>query len=215
MLDGRAKSVGKMLSIELWGPIRVAGKLGRGQIDSMRPLPKRSRKGEGIDALPPPPGPFIAASVELAMVQPAEGDGKAVADSPAQRPLLGKLDVVGIGGAAPADQARLRGHQPQMVAIALTHRLANDGNFIRASFAPPRLAAMAVRLVLRGLRRLPCLAGLGKPEGAGAFNRLGISRRELVLEGKGPVRPRGESVRSFELLELSYQLAPKAFRRLG
>ena len=59
------------------------------------------------------------------MVQPTNRDGKSVADFPAQRPLLGKLDVVGIGRGAPADEARLGGHKPQMVAIAFADRLAD------------------------------------------------------------------------------------------
>jgi hypothetical protein len=34
--------------------------------------------------------------MELPMMQPANRDGEAVADLPAHRPLLGKLDEVGI-----------------------------------------------------------------------------------------------------------------------
>ena len=45
---------------------------------------------------------------------------------PPHRPLLGKLDVVGIRGSVPADEARLGGNKPQMVVIALTHGFADD-----------------------------------------------------------------------------------------
>ena len=62
------------------------------------------------------------------MVQPADGNGELVADFPPHRPLLGKLDVVGIRRGPPADETRLRGHKPQMVAIAFAHRFADDGD---------------------------------------------------------------------------------------
>ena len=145
------------------------------------------------------------------MVQPANRDGEFVADLAPHRPLLGKLDVVGIGRGAPADETRLGGHKPQMVAIALAHRFADDGNFVRARFAPPRLATVAVRLMVLGCRYRRSLAELRKPRSECGFDHLRICCCELVLERKRPVCPGGKSVRSFELLELSDQLVPKAF----
>jgi hypothetical protein len=73
--------------------------------------PQGCRDREGIDPLALPPGTLIAASMELTVVQPADRDGEPVADPSSHRPLLGKLDVVGIGGGAAADEARLRGHK--------------------------------------------------------------------------------------------------------
>jgi len=43
-----------------------------------------------------PPGAFVAAPMQLAMVQPANRNGELVADFPPHRSLLGKFDVVGI-----------------------------------------------------------------------------------------------------------------------
>ena len=77
-----------------------------------------------------PPCMLTAASMELTVVQPANRDGGPVADFPPHRPLLGKFDVVGIGWSAPADETWLASHKPQMVAIALTHRFADDGDFV-------------------------------------------------------------------------------------
>jgi hypothetical protein len=91
MLDGGARTIGEMFSIEPCGPNHVACEPSRGRIDSMRPLPKFCRDGKGIESLRPPPGAFIAAPMELAMVQPANRDGELVADLPPHRPLLGKL----------------------------------------------------------------------------------------------------------------------------
>ena len=59
------------------------------------------------------------------MVQPADGNGELVADLAPHRPLLGKLDVVGIRRAPSADETRLRGHKPQMIAIAFAYRFAD------------------------------------------------------------------------------------------
>ena len=76
-----------------------------------------------------PPFAFVAAAMQLPMVQPAKWDGEAVVDLAPHRPLLGKLDMVGIAGAAATDEAGLTGHEPEMVAIALAHGFANDVDY--------------------------------------------------------------------------------------
>src|SRR5215469_14808183 len=91
----------------------------------MRPRPKGCCKGKGIDSLLVPPGAFVAAAMELAVVQPANWNGELVADLPPHRSLLGKFEVMGIRRAPPAHETGLRGHEPQMVAIAFADRLAN------------------------------------------------------------------------------------------
>ena len=73
----------------------------------MRLAPQGCRDREGINPLARPPGPLIAASVEFTMVQPADRDREPIADFPPHRPLLGKLDVVGIRRGAAANKARL------------------------------------------------------------------------------------------------------------
>jgi hypothetical protein len=94
----------------------------------MRPFPKGCRNGKGIDFLLVPPGAFIAAAMELAMMEPADGNGKFVADLASHRSLLGKFDVMSVRRAPPADETRLRNHKPQMVAIAFAYRFA-DGKY--------------------------------------------------------------------------------------
>src|SRR5579871_6015232 len=91
----------------------------------MRPLPKACCNGKRIDPLIFPPNAFVASPVQFTMVQPADGNGEFVADLPPHRPLLGKFDVMGVRRAPPTDEARLRGHKSQMVAIALAYRLAD------------------------------------------------------------------------------------------
>ena len=106
--------------------------------------PQARGNDQGIDSLFLPPGALIPAPMKLAMVQPADRDGEAVADPPAHRPVLGKLDVVGIRGGATADEAWLSGHKPQMVAIALAYGFAKDSDLLRTGLALPRPAAMSV-----------------------------------------------------------------------
>ena len=71
--------------------------------------PKIGGHNEGVDLVFGPPGPFIAASMKLAVVQSADRDSKLIADLSPHRTLLGKLDVVGIGRGSAADQTRPRG----------------------------------------------------------------------------------------------------------
>ena len=90
-----------------------------------------------------PPGALVAPPMEFAMVQPADGDGEAIADLSCHRPVLGELDVVGIRRGAAAEEAWLSSHKFQMVAIALADRFAYYGDFIGTWLALPRPAAMA------------------------------------------------------------------------
>jgi hypothetical protein len=83
----------------------------------MRFGPKVRRNGQWIDLLLFPPRTLIAASMELTVVQTADRDGEPVADFSSHRPLLGKLNLVGIRR-APADEARLDGHKFQVFAVA-------------------------------------------------------------------------------------------------
>ena len=59
------------------------------------------------------------------MMEPANRNGELVADLPAHRSLLGEFDVMGVRWAPPADETRLGGYEPQMVAIAFACWLAD------------------------------------------------------------------------------------------
>ena len=83
---------------------------------------------QGRDPVALPPGALVTMPVQLAMVQPAEGNGEPVADFPPHRSGLGELDVMGIRGGSAADDTGLRGHKLQVFAVALTHRFADDGD---------------------------------------------------------------------------------------
>jgi hypothetical protein len=60
-----------------------------------------------FDAHIVPPGGFVAAVVEFAVMGPAERHGKIVADLAGHRPRLGEADMMGIGRRGAAKQARL------------------------------------------------------------------------------------------------------------
>ena len=87
------------------------------------------------------------------MVQPADGNGEPVADFPPHRPLLGKLDVMGIRRGSAADEAGLRSHKLQVFAVALSHRFADDGDRLFARIGLEWLIVSAICfLMLRCIR---------------------------------------------------------------
>ena len=103
----------------------------------MRLAPQGCRDREGIDALALPPGTLIATSMELAVVQPANRDGEAVANSSSHRSLLRKFYMMGVGRGAAADEAWLGGHKLEVFAVALAHWFADNGDFFRTRLALP------------------------------------------------------------------------------
>ena len=88
--------------------------------------PKPGRNGQRIDLLLFPPGTLIALPVEFTMMQSADWDGESVTDFAPHRALLGELDVVRIRWGSAADETGLRGHELQMLAVALAHGFADD-----------------------------------------------------------------------------------------
>ena len=56
--------------------------------------------------------------VQLAVMDTANRNGELVADLAAERPRLGKAQMMGVGGGAAAHHAGLRGHELAMVLVA-------------------------------------------------------------------------------------------------
>ena len=75
----------------------------------MCPQPKGASCGGSIDTELAPPSSLVPAAVYLAMMAAAERDGELVADLAAERRCLRKAQMMGIGGPAAADEARLLG----------------------------------------------------------------------------------------------------------
>ena len=80
----------------------------------MRLFPKLLGDWQGIDLQIFPPGHFIAGLMQLPMMTAAERYGELVADFEAECPGLRKPQVMRIGRLPAADEARLRGNEPQM-----------------------------------------------------------------------------------------------------
>jgi len=90
--------------------------------------PKTCRNGKRIDPLVLPPDALVATTVQLAMVQSANRHSEPVADFASHGALLREFEVVGIRRGSSTDETRLSGHKPEMLAVALAHRFADDSN---------------------------------------------------------------------------------------
>jgi hypothetical protein len=87
-------------------------------------LPKSLRGWQRIDVELSPPNAFVAATMELAMVMPTDGNSVFVTDFTPHRSPLRELEVMRIGRLTTAGEARLGTNEFQMLAIAATQRLA-------------------------------------------------------------------------------------------
>jgi hypothetical protein len=88
-------------------------------------LPQALCDRQRVDIERLPPNPFIASFMKLAMVDPAYRDGELVADFHAERPWLGKAQMMGIGRGSAADHAGLRRDKLPMLLVARRSSLAN------------------------------------------------------------------------------------------
>ena len=80
--------------------------------------PKDSRRSARIYTCLSPPGRFITAAMDLAVMSPAQRNRKLVADLPAKRRRLGKAQMVSIGGPTTTDQTRLLGNGFNVLPVA-------------------------------------------------------------------------------------------------
>ena len=83
----------------------------------MRLQPQAASSGGWIDTNLVPPRRFIATAMDLTMVSATERDRELVADFAAERRCLGKAQMMGIGGTAAADEARLLGYRFDVVTV--------------------------------------------------------------------------------------------------
>jgi hypothetical protein len=83
----------------------------------MRLKPQDPGGGQWIDSGSAPPRGFIAVSVELAMMPPAQRDGELIADLAPKCTTLREAKVVGITGPPAAEKTRLLSHMPDVLAI--------------------------------------------------------------------------------------------------
>jgi hypothetical protein len=97
----------------------------RGRVGLYSPLvyaaafPKLAGDLKGINASLLPPGLLVAGTMRRAVMRAAKGDGEFIAGLAAKRARLRESDVVGIRGLAAAQEARLLGHKPKMIPVAI------------------------------------------------------------------------------------------------
>jgi len=70
-----------------------------------------------------PPFPFVAAAMQIAVVDAAQRHSEFVADLAPKGARLAKPDMMGIGRTTAADKAWLRAHEVSMCFIAFSDRL--------------------------------------------------------------------------------------------
>jgi hypothetical protein len=88
-------------------------------------LPKLAGHPQGLDTGLLPPGFLVLCPINFPMVNPAERDCKLVACFAAKRTRLHVSQVVRVRRFAATQQARLLGHKPQVVLVAVTARHPN------------------------------------------------------------------------------------------
>src|ERR1700730_4037651 len=69
--------------------------------------PEHARRSKRVDSPSLPPGDFVSDAVEVAVVNSAQRYREFIADLAPHRTGLGKLEMVGIGGASAANQTRV------------------------------------------------------------------------------------------------------------
>src|SRR5512141_3185160 len=87
--------------------------------------PKHPRRGDGINRPPFPPGDFVAETMDVTVMRPAQGHREFIADLAPHRARLSELKMVGVGGASRADQTRLRSDEFEMGFVADPPRFAD------------------------------------------------------------------------------------------
>ena len=87
-------------------------------------FPKLPSDLDRIDPRTPPPGSFVACAMRGAVMCSTEWDREFIARLAAERAWLHELQVVRVGRFAAAQEARLLGHEPQVLLVAVAARRA-------------------------------------------------------------------------------------------
>src|SRR5579883_2350371 len=111
-------------------------------------LPDTCGDLQGIDPVALPPRALVAAPMQLAVMKPAKGNREAVTDFPPHRALFCKFEVVGIRRGSTTRQTGLGGNKLQMMAIALAHGLADDGDGLLLRIKANRVSRQCNQLIV-------------------------------------------------------------------
>ena len=141
--------------------------------------------------------------VQLAVMDAAYRDGELVADLAAERPRLGKTQMVSIGRRPAAHYAGLRGHEFAVVLVSQPNGLGRHVATADARLFWKRcwgLCGFRIRSgqlcpnrALSSLRKFPGLLITNgrEPDPEARFDQLGINHGQGVLGWQAPMRPIG------------------------
>ena len=126
--------LGPNLRITPFGAVLIVANAGKGGsallVSSSLPFregmglkPKCSGRDDRINTDVCPPNGFVATAVDLAMVPAAQRDDELIADLAAERPSLGKSQMVSVRRPSAANQARTPGDRLNVLAVAYPAQL--------------------------------------------------------------------------------------------
>jgi len=178
----------------------------------MASQPQRASRIGGVDTSISPPCGFVAAPVHLAMVPAAEWNRELIADLAAECSTLRKAKVVGVRRPAATNQARLLGHESNVISVTHPARFRHGQHaLVNRSGPPPLLCVSLSRMSPRRNRRsafarFRCV-GPTDPKSLqlclkGVLYGLGISRIQLVLVCEITVSPCGGIITRAKLVDL-------------
>jgi hypothetical protein len=143
--------------------------------------------------------------MNFSVVTAAQRHGEFIAHLAAQRRALRKAQVVGVRRLPPADQARLFGNEPDVIAVANPPRLregkqafvnffgASLPNLAQAIASGARLQTLRLRCPLGQLFRQCWLIGIcgerRQPRSKRVLDAVSVVYEEFALFGEPPVRP--------------------------
>ena len=155
--------------------------------------PQRASDDGRIDTGLIPPRVFITAVMNFAVVAATERDGEFIADLAAKRATLRRSQMMGIGGTAAADKARLLGNRFNMLPVAnpARRRQSQYGLVDNSSRSPP-FSSMR-RTVLSFVRDLRSIRSAGSDVSQPIFEHLlnarGVGCRQGIFGAKNSVSP--------------------------
>jgi len=168
--------------------------------------PKLFCAGECINAGLFPPTEFVTDPMRFAMVSPAKGDNKFIADFASERSRLGESQVVRIRGLAAADEARRLGDRSDIIRSRIRRGSGAASTLFSIAFVLDRLADLPsgtgfcrIPVVCRGFRGGPEL----RPKRRLHLLRIGCS--QIILVAQAAVRPHGRFVRRAKIVEFDEQ----------
>ena len=88
--------------------------------------PQRKRNGQGFDTGFSPPCGLVTVSVDLTVMEPADGHNELVADLSAERTGLGEAQVMWVGRGATAQEAGLGRYELAVLLVAQADGLCGD-----------------------------------------------------------------------------------------